>query len=243
MIKLFRKVRQRLLNDHKFSKYLLYAVGEIVLVVLGILIALQLNNLNEKRKLRMQELTLIAAVQSDLHTCQIEIKATIHAHELSVKRIELIAKYLEENLAYSHHLDSCFARLSNWYSPYFTYSAYETLKNKGLNIIQNQALRKKIVEMYELDFAVLINDMDKPIWNYAQTVVMPITTKYIRKKSMTSAEPNDYEALKKNDEFINMLHYLISDRKYAVIQFSNANTKLEILLSDIEKELMSRKSN
>ena len=46
MIKFFRKIRQRLLTENKFSKYLLYAIGEIILVVIGILIALQINNWN-----------------------------------------------------------------------------------------------------------------------------------------------------------------------------------------------------
>ena len=46
MIKFFRRIRHQLLSENKFSKYLLYAIGEIVLVVAGILIAIQLNNLN-----------------------------------------------------------------------------------------------------------------------------------------------------------------------------------------------------
>ena len=50
MIKFFRKIRQRLLTENKFSKYLLYAIGEIILVVIGILIALQVNNYNEAKK-------------------------------------------------------------------------------------------------------------------------------------------------------------------------------------------------
>jgi len=50
MIKFFRKIRQSLITENKFSKYLLYAVGEIVLVVIGILIALQVNDWNENRK-------------------------------------------------------------------------------------------------------------------------------------------------------------------------------------------------
>ncbi|MBT8324664.1 MAG: hypothetical protein KJO96_05135 [Winogradskyella sp.] len=55
MIKFFRKIRQRLLSENKFSKYLIYAIGEIVLVVIGILIALALNkqsNIKENNKLR-----------------------------------------------------------------------------------------------------------------------------------------------------------------------------------------------
>ena len=47
MIKFFRKIRQKLLTENKFSKYLLYAIGEIVLVVIGILIALQIKNIGE----------------------------------------------------------------------------------------------------------------------------------------------------------------------------------------------------
>lgn len=47
MIKFFRKIRQRLLTENKFSKYLLYAIGEIILVVIGILIAININNTNE----------------------------------------------------------------------------------------------------------------------------------------------------------------------------------------------------
>ena len=50
MIKFFRKIRQKLLTENKISKYLLYAFGEIILVVIGILIALQINNWNEDRK-------------------------------------------------------------------------------------------------------------------------------------------------------------------------------------------------
>ena len=50
MIKFFRKIRQKTLTENKFSKYLIYAIGEIILVVIGILIALQLNLWNEKRK-------------------------------------------------------------------------------------------------------------------------------------------------------------------------------------------------
>ncbi len=50
MLNFFRKIRQRLLSENKFSKYLIYAIGEIILVVIGILIALQINNWNEKRK-------------------------------------------------------------------------------------------------------------------------------------------------------------------------------------------------
>jgi len=55
MIKFFRRLRQKLLAENRFSKYLIYAVGEIILVVIGILIALQINTWNENRIQRKKE--------------------------------------------------------------------------------------------------------------------------------------------------------------------------------------------
>jgi hypothetical protein len=66
MIKFFRKIRQKMLTENKFSKYLLYAIGEIVLVVIGILIALQINNWNEHRKTNLKEQSLYKKIIVDL---------------------------------------------------------------------------------------------------------------------------------------------------------------------------------
>lgn len=66
MIKFFRKIRKKLLEQNRVSKYLLYAIGEIVLVVIGILIALQINNWNEIRKEKALEKELINLLISDL---------------------------------------------------------------------------------------------------------------------------------------------------------------------------------
>ena len=66
MIKFFRKIRQKLLSENKFSKYFIYAIGEIVLVVIGILIALQINNWNEGNKQRAKEVDLVNALILDL---------------------------------------------------------------------------------------------------------------------------------------------------------------------------------
>jgi len=66
MIKLFRKIRQKLLSENKLSKYLLYAIGEIVLVVIGILIALSINNWNEQKKNNKIEFETLQSLKEDL---------------------------------------------------------------------------------------------------------------------------------------------------------------------------------
>jgi len=66
MIKFFRKIRQNLLTENKFSKYLIYAIGEIILVVIGILIALSINNWNEVQKGNMKATTILKEIRSDM---------------------------------------------------------------------------------------------------------------------------------------------------------------------------------
>ena len=63
MIKFFRKIRQDMINENRASKYLLYAIGEIVLVVIGILIALQINNWNESRKENEEEIVILKSLK------------------------------------------------------------------------------------------------------------------------------------------------------------------------------------
>ncbi len=72
MIKFFRNIRHRLIGENRFSKYLVYAVGEIILVVIGILIALQINTWNEERKLRNLEISYYENLLSDLKKDSVE---------------------------------------------------------------------------------------------------------------------------------------------------------------------------
>lgn len=66
MIKFFRRIRQRLVVEHKPSKYLLYAIGEIILVAIGIFIALQVNNWNNKRLAQIEGYELLAELKEEL---------------------------------------------------------------------------------------------------------------------------------------------------------------------------------
>ncbi len=74
MIKFFRRIRQRLLRKSNFSKYLLYAIGEIILVVIGILIALQINNWNEAIKNAKTEQEFYKEILSDLEKDNIKLE-------------------------------------------------------------------------------------------------------------------------------------------------------------------------
>ncbi|TXG35775.1 DUF6090 family protein [Seonamhaeicola maritimus] len=67
MLKFFRKIRQKMIKDNNVTKYILYAIGEIILVVFGILIALNINNRNETSKLKQKEFVLLIKMQQNLN--------------------------------------------------------------------------------------------------------------------------------------------------------------------------------
>lgn len=77
MIKFFRKIRQRLLIENRFTKYLLYAVGEIILVVIGILIALQVNNNNNEKREHKEEMAMLEDLKVDLEMADQKVKKQI----------------------------------------------------------------------------------------------------------------------------------------------------------------------
>ncbi len=243
MIKFFRHIRQTLIMENKTGKYLKYAIGEIVLVVIGILIALQINTWNENRKLKLQEVSILKDLQTDLKASLLEINRNIDENQKIVNYIKTIAKYLEEDLPYENVLDSAFGKITAWSSPYFTFTAYETLKNKGLDIIQNIDLKKFIVNLYEFEFAYLVKDYDQSEWALAQSVTYPISNKYIRRdisSNIPISKPNNYEALKTNDEFINMVHMIIKFRESGIFFSNRGKEKLLTLIDEIDKELNSR---
>jgi len=78
MIKFFRKIRQRLLTENKFSKYLLYAFGEIILVVIGILIALQINNWNQGRIVKEQNQIILQNLNKEFSENLIELNSIVN---------------------------------------------------------------------------------------------------------------------------------------------------------------------
>lgn len=97
MIKFFRRIRKQLLTENppagagragKFSKYLLYAIGEIFLVVIGILIALQINNWNENEKKQKSKVSYINSLINDLSSDTLLLGRLIKVNYKSLHTLE-----------------------------------------------------------------------------------------------------------------------------------------------------------
>ena len=99
MIKFFRKIRQKLLSENKFSKYLIYAIGEIILVVIGILIALQINNRNDLGKLEDKKQLYYDQLLVDISKDTTDIRKTVNRLKKSIGTFDAyIESYSKPNL-------------------------------------------------------------------------------------------------------------------------------------------------
>ena len=153
MIKFFRKIRQRLLTENKFSKYLLYAIGEIILVVIGILIALSINNWNEDNKNR----TLISNYKKSLIENLVR-DSTFIANRINQINSEVIElKQFEKRVSNSQEpLDTILkiARFEYTFTigvmEHFQKDTYQVLNSTGHIGLFNNELVKKLQELYSL---------------------------------------------------------------------------------------------
>lgn len=151
MIKFFRKIRQRLLHENRFSKYLLYAVGEILLVVIGILIALQINNANEQRKLDRLEQEYLTALKKEFENNLSEVDRVIKLNARLLKNAQELARHTGPGNPTI--TDKEFAKLyfgtinaEVQYSP-GTGVVNEIINSGKLNIFRNKDLKNAIATM------------------------------------------------------------------------------------------------
>lgn len=156
MIKFFRHIRQRLLTENKVNKYLLYALGEIVLVVIGILIALQINNWNEYQKERKSEQLLLAEIRDNLTYDLTDFESNIATLQNKSISSKMMLMALEQNIPYHDSLGYYFSYLSAY--PHFSSkrNGYKLLQSKGLDLIMNTNLRNKITDLYEDRYEYLL---------------------------------------------------------------------------------------
>ena len=96
MLRFFRQIRQHLLTQNKFSKYLLYAVGEILLVVIGILLALQFNTWKEEQVERKKETEILIQLEKEFQKNQDQIHSKIELHQIIVQSSLKVLRLIDQ---------------------------------------------------------------------------------------------------------------------------------------------------
>ncbi len=166
MIKFFRKIRKKLLSENKFSKYLIYAIGEIVLVVIGILIALQVNNQNqiknEKKALKNYLDKIAINVKSDIKVAKFMIETRTQQSSLCAEATELISK---KDWSDQRKITNAVFAMIIEQPLNFNRSGFESLKNAGyLQHLDNPEIEELIYNYYNSVDKVIFEETSLQVW-------------------------------------------------------------------------------
>jgi hypothetical protein len=153
MAKLFNKIRKQLVSEkpsaNRTSNYLKYAIGEIVLVVVGILIALSINNWNEQRKSRITELTYLENIKADLLLNLSSLETFIKTRKESIKSASIVLQYFEKEKPIDYN-DFNYHSLTVmvWFPFEQNDNTYQELMNSGkFSILSNKEIKNKLQNM------------------------------------------------------------------------------------------------
>lgn len=240
MILFMRKIRQQLLANSKFTKYFIYVVGEIVLIVIGILIALSIDNWNSNNQERETEIAILKEMKSNLNIDLNDIRLNIYLNKTSHRANEQVLASLENtekdidslNFFYSHLTLSTMLDINN--------SSYENLKSFGFHIIKNDKLRIKITEHYTITY-VFLSKMENVIYTIQSEKILPLVLKnIITDTTFVSARPIDRKELAKNHEFIESIKYSRQWFGFMVGLYEDAEQKILGLMEQIDYEIENR---
>ena len=252
MIKFFRKIRQRLLTENKFSKYLIYAIGEIVLVVIGILIALQINNFNNNRQQMAIEQEYLLSLQAEFTTNLDKINTSIHENDDRVKNVEFLMNLFNREAFSATSESKKYDMLYQLFSGDADYHPSigvlsDIISSGNLNLIQNKNLRQNLASFESsLDYIQLQADDTKfakrelkQLHQQFASVRNVMLHKGFSFETVSDTNPENIEELFHNVAFENHLldYYLTIRATSGKTVFKGIKEKIELILVEIENEI------
>ena len=234
MIKFFRYIRKDLMEKNKTGNYLKYAIGEIILVVIGILIALQINNMNEARKTKNFEHKILNDILISMEGNFFQLDLCLKSNKGGIASGNIISRQLEENLPYHDSLARHFSRSIQFCSPALYNAGYESLKTYGRNLITKDAIRKSL-GIYDSGWMETVAQRQEDYFFYTAT---PVLTNLFEKVAMrTEMKPFDYDELKNSKAYISVLKTSMANREDQIYWYEQWKDSLVNIKEIIEMEL------
>jgi hypothetical protein len=239
MIKFFRKIRQTLFFEGKNSKYLKYAIGEIILVVIGILIALQINNWNNDRIDSKHETNILREILVNLEKDVVNLNSKIDFNLRREKANRNVLEHLNLKTPLTDSLKVYYGSLIGRGNFEPITVAYENLKTKGVEIIKNDSLRIAISELYDFKYFYVTEDLrrDYEIVRQLHENQIYLNIKTFIGDSSIYGEPHDLKQLQASAYFQEALTQSIIYYNYMNELYANGIGDNEELQKQIRKEL------
>jgi len=258
MIRFFRKIRYDLVEKNKTGKpalptrragrYFKYAIGEIVLVVIGILIALQINNWNETNKLIAQESNSLKNLKIELAMTLLELKADKAEQHDFLAATTNVYQYIKQKPSLVDSMYRDFYKITMFNYSFPKTSTYETLKAGKFQIIRSDSLRNMITNVYERGYQRLIRKVDtrrnasRMLFPYYQkhfTTKMPLVENTFEWENIKPkiGIPNDYEFVINDPEFETLIAEAIEGRKMFILDYTITIKFIENCIDGIDTYL------
>jgi hypothetical protein len=233
MIKFFRKIRQNLLMENKTGKYFKYAIGEIVLVVVGILIALSINNWNSKQIERREEITSYKNIKRQLKDDKNAISGIINYNNLYYKQYEYANQIIEQNEQSKIDTLGKIALKLYQYSDYNRSSnIYQNLINSGeIKLLKNRDIIERIQGLEEI--YIYINRMEKIHWEVIMGGAHIDIQKTIKMSDRSVRKPEELFGIDFQNHFVGMMG--IMREKDGI--YLRAINEIEIIIELVDEEL------
>ncbi|WP_104734567.1 DUF6090 family protein [Hanstruepera ponticola] len=244
MVTLLRKIRRNLVSQNRFNKYMLYAIGEIILVVIGILIALQINDWNDQKKKSDLEIKILKEIDTNLSFDLEEIREDISLMDsIEFAAIDIV-DYISNHEIPSEKFNYNVAKMK--VAPHFNpnKSGYELLSSKGVEIVVNDSLRIAISDLYE-SYYPYYNQYEKERIMFKSNLIQPYFLKYfswmsdLDKYFLTTLNctQDDYLKLKNNDSFIKLIRAIDFENKFVRLRAKTMEEKIINLKRQISEAL------
>jgi hypothetical protein len=245
MNSVFKNIRRKFFKEGNYLQYARYALGEILLIVGGILLALYLNNLNEKKNLRQDQVKVLNEIISNLNGSIQAFERTIQTEKNYLLFNKKILEHLEKKLPYDPSLDMAFGTYFWTISTNPVTGAYDHLKEKGMDLIESDSLRQSISFLFESEFTILKEENEFWSNSFQQNISYPYHVQNFRKyfpedqksENYEFAKPNNYSELLEDAYFLNINTEIISNRGWNIRSLENLILQMEDLKKLIQLEL------
>ena len=249
MLRFFRQIRQRLITDNKFSKYLLYAVGEILLVVIGILIALQINNWNEERKQAIRSLDYHERLLEDLNRLVEQNQEVTSRADRTLRSITKTVELLESGSIVTERDKKTVDFAMIWFSR-TNYQmpklpTYDEMKSNGdLNLIYSIELRDQIANFQ--NFLEQVEDVVSKLSTAIESdfqIFNRHLRSYVDPESLEVTYSYDFKEMAGDEVFVNTFSRLSYHWRGYVYFMQRVLVDAESLKYQLAEELESEEKN
>jgi len=237
-MKFFRTIREKLIVQNRITRYILYALGEITLVMIGILLALQVNNWNNDRKQTNHEQKVLKELLLNLRMDSLD-HAGNRDWSLNVGAAAgYIVDGLEGRVPWQDSMSLHYGQILTHGVATLNTSAYDNLKSIGFDLISNDSIRIALTRLYALDITRLLKIEKEMLSDDQVHNILPVVLKRVRiNEPWWNSTPHDYEALMDDLEFQSVVRWKSVTNNHIAREYEIARRETSELIEMIQKEL------